>query len=561
MPKEIKMVKKVVVIAGLLFATSVMSMADMLGPDDLSPEQKETIEKYRLDFIKANRLSEKQQMPEFFKTFKEKYKEYCLKLAQEEYKKHGRWFYCQDYRKFGDGYKRWDEVVTFRIYWSLINYYGGLEKIPDYSKENHEKAIKFWQSWQYPDGSFKNPFDAKTPINYKYVPSILELLGARALYKSTIGVKGGSEKINLNTFWSGCTTFHGLNGQAAVASEMFTKIHEGKTEYIPALERGIEIFLSRMNSKTGMFHENKIPQNKQWSEYGTTANHMKCLSRLVGYSGVENMPYRHRRADTLIAKQRYFQLAGVDVLRNTAEMYMQCIEESPYQREALLKALAKNALAYHNDQPWKSHLTGDYTIYAIQMFGPLLNWDGYEEKTPRTPHYNGIANSYRIMIGPFGRCANIIEKTPEEMPWHKDWSIEKYGLQTRNTEYDRREVVDIVPVCQNNHWQESRDVQGRFVLTQTFNLKDTELENPYLKMQWSGGDIEIYVNNIFIKKKLAGLNQPEDKTLSKFGAVYIPSQARKALQKGQNIIKIISNRNADNAPQVRIGLIDWMPWN
>jgi len=561
MLKEIKTFKKIVLIAGLLFAASVMSMADMLGPDNLSPEQNQIIEKYRLDFIKANRRGEKQQMPEFFKTFKEKYNEYCLKLAQEEHKKHGRWFYCQDYDKFGDGYKRWDEVVTYKIYWSLINYYGGLEKIPGYSEENQEKAIKFWQSWQQPDGSFNNPFDANTPINYKYVPNILELLGAKALYKSTIGIKGGSEKIDLNTFWSGCTTFHGLNGQAAVASEMFTRIHEGKTEYVPALERGIEIFLSRMNSVTGMFHEDKIPQNKQWSEYGSTANHMKCLSRLVGYSGVENMPYRHRRADTLIANQRYFQFADVAVLRNTAEMYMQCIEESPYRREALLKALAKNAQAYYNDEPWKSHLTGDYTIYAIQMFGPLLNWDGYEKKAPRTPHYNGIANSYRIVIGPFGRCANIIEKTPEEMPWHKDWSIEKYGLQTRNTEYDRREVVDIVPVCQNDDWQESRDAQGRFVLTQTFNLKDTELENPYLKIQWSGGDIEIYINNIFVKKKLAGLNQPKDITLSKFGAVYIPSQARKALQKGQNIIKIISNRNADNAPQVRMGLIDWISVN
>ena len=233
-----------------------------------------------------------------------------------------------------------------------------------------------------------DPFDANTPINYKYVPNILELLGARALYKSTIGVKGGSEKIDLNTFWSGCTTFHGLNGQAAVASEMFTRIHEGKTEYIPALEQGIEIFLSRMNSVTGMFHEDKIPQNKQWSEYGATANHMKCLSRLIGYSGVENMPYRHRRADTLIANQRYFQLADVAVLRNTAEMYMQCIEESPYRREELLKALAKNAQAYYNEQPWKSHLTGGYTIYVMQIFGPLLNWDGYEKKAPRTPHPN-----------------------------------------------------------------------------------------------------------------------------------------------------------------------------
>ena len=86
------------------------------------------------------------------KEFNDKYTQYCLKRAEAEYKTHGRWFYCEDKKEFR-GNIRWDEVITARVFMQLSLHYGSLEKIPNYSKENHQKAIEFWQKWQkkHPD--------------------------------------------------------------------------------------------------------------------------------------------------------------------------------------------------------------------------------------------------------------------------------------------------------------------------------------------------------------------------------------------------------------------------
>ena len=212
-----------------------------------------------------------------------------------------------------------------------------------------------------------------------------------------------------------------MNHGTATAYVVLKRIYEVQTEYIPILERAVELAISQLSPHTGMFHGPEgNPSGDTWKEYGATAQTMKGMLRLIGYMGVENMPYRHVRADTLLKNQDWFRKSSISVKRNTTEMMIQCLLESPYQREELLKALDRHSKVVMEDEPWKLHMTGDYTAYALMMFGPYLNWEGYEGRAPRTPFPVGAEYDYRVEVGPFGRCANVIKKRPQELLWHKD---------------------------------------------------------------------------------------------------------------------------------------------
>ena len=529
-----------------LLTCATMAHAQMI-PEGLTVEQQKKVDQYIRDYIKVMRVKEPQPQPPAVAAFNKKYTEVCLKRAESEYKKHGRWFYCEDRREFGGGI-RWDEVVTYRTYWQLYANYGALEKIPNYSKKNHEEAIKFWQSWQKKDGAFYNMFTGRggsakhsdqVQCNSKYIPppNIMGMLGCKPFYKSgTYGAAKPDVAACLKQVAGGQ-----MNAGTAIVAVMMKMIHAGETEYIPDVERAVELAVARISPRTGMF-----TGGGNWSGYGTTAETMKGLLRLIGYMGVENMPYRHVRADTIIANQTAMRKGAVSVKRNTAEMMVQCLLESPYRSDELLKALDGHSKAISAGGA-NSHMKGDYTAYVFVMFGPYLNWKGYDGMAPRTPFPTGVADDYRVEVGPFGRCANIIKKRPEELLWHKDFTYARYGLRARNTAHEKRKVIDVVPASSEG-WAKSTDSKGRAVLTRTLKLEKAKLENPYLKIKWSGGDIEILLNGVLVKKKLAGLKD--------FGAVHIPDEARKTLKTGENalVVRSVGKAGALNASA---GLIDW----
>jgi len=535
-----------------LFVSACVNLASAQQiPADLTPQQQEKLDKSILDYIKVMRVKETKPQPPQVEEFNKKYTEYCRRRAEAEHKKHGRWFYCEDHKEFR-GNIRWDEVVTYRVYWQLYARYGSLEKIPNYSKENHEKAVKFWQGWQRKNGSFYNFFTGKgggsdNHCNGKYIPppNIMGLLGCRPLYE-TSGY--GAAKLDTDTCLRQIAS-RKMNHGTATASVILKRIHEGKTEFIPILERAVELSLSQLSPHTGMFHGPKgNPSGAAWSGYGTTAETMKGLLRIIGYMGAENMPYRHVRADTLIENQEQFRKGAVSVKRNTAEMIVQCLLESPYRSEELLKALDGHSKVIMSGQPWKNHMTGDYTAYILMMFGPYLNWEGYEGRAPRTPFPVGAEYDYRVEVGPFGRCVNVIKKRPEELLWHKDWSCARYGLRARNTAHEKRKVIDVLPASADG-WTKSTDKEGRIVLTRTFALEKTRLDSPYLKIKWSGPDIEIVINDIPVRRKLGGL--------ADYGAVHITPEARKSLHPGENTMMIRAVSGAKGTLKASAGLIDW----
>jgi len=515
----------------------------------LSAEQQEKLDQSILDYIKALRIQQPQAQPPQVDQFNEKYTAYCRRRAEREYGKHGRWFYCEDRKEFG-GHIRWDEVVTYRVYWQLCARYGSLSKVPNYTEANHRKAIAFWRRWQKENGAFYNPITGRGSgpgCNGKYVSAIMQLLGCRPRYKAS---GYGAAELDIDQCLRQIANRQ-MNHGTATASVMLRRIHEGETSLIPALERAVELSLTHISPHTGMFHGPKgNPSGGAWSGYGATAETMKGLLRLIGYMGVENMPHRHIRADTLIENQEQLRKGPISVKRNTAEMIVQCLLESPYRSEELLKALDGHAQVILSGEPWKSHITGDYAAYILMMLGPYLNWRGYESRAPRTPFHLGVAYDWRVEIGPFGRCANVIRKRPEERLWCEGWRYARYGLLARNTGHEKRKVINVLPASAED-WARSKDKQGRRLLTRTFTLGNAKLENPYLKIRWSGGDIEVLMNGVLVRRKLGGLDD--------YGAVHITPEARNSLQPGENTIAIRAFPDAKEALSVSAGLIDWRP--
>lgn len=546
-----------VLVVAFLFASWVPAFADEETRADKDP-----VDQFILDCVKRIRVKEVQPLPKAIKEFDDKYTDSCRERVEAEYKKHGHWFYCEDHQEHREDI-RWDESVTYRVHKQLLSRYGSLEKLPNYSKENHQKAKEFWQKWQKPDGSYYNPFVEEdngnsSNCNGKYVSMVMNLLGVERLQQSAEGgsanEEGSAKNDDGGAAQKGAAEFLSsmargkINHGTMLASRMLGQIDSGQTEFIPVLERGLELGLSRISKYTGMFQgKDAQPLEHAWRDYTTTSEAMKGLLRVVGYMGTENMPYRHLRADTLLAKQAWFRKGEISVKRNTAEMMVQCLLESPYRNEELLEALEGHSKVILEGDPSKSHVTGDYAAYIIKMFGPYLHWEGYEESIPRTRFSQGVRSDWRVVIGPFGRCANLIRKRPEELFTHRDWTYEKYGLRSRNTVHENREVVDVVAASAEG-WEERADDEGRTVLRREFDLQKATLENPHVKIKWSGGDIEILLNGILVKRKLVGL---ED-----FGAVSIPDEVRRTLAPGTNALEVRSVRKAGKL-SVNAGLIDW----
>lgn len=506
------------------------------------------IDQFILACVKRMRVQKVQPQPDFVKEFDRKYTEYCRQRAEAEYKEHGRWFYCEDKKEFRDD-TRWDECVTYRVYKQLLTRYGSLEKLPNYSVENHEKAKKFWRKWQKEDGSFYNIFleedgGSKENCNGKYVSMIMSLIGCEKRYQSS---GYGAAEVDTKRFLDSMARGK-MNHGTSLAWVLFGQIDQGKTNYIPVLERGLELGLSRISVHTGMLQgRDAQPTDRAWRDYTTTSETMKGLLRMVAYMGTENLPYRHKRADTLLDKQEWFRKGTISVKRNTAEMMVQCLLESPYRSEELLKALEGHSEVILEGEPEKSHVTGDYASYVIKMFGPYLHWEGYEEAAPRTRFSQGAQSGWRVVVGPFGRCVNLIKKRPEERFGHEDWTYEKFGLRARNAAHEKRKVIDLVPASADE-WSQSTNKRGQLVMERNFSLGQEKWQNPHLKIKWSGGDIEIRLNGVLVKRKLGGL--PD------FGAIHIPEEARKTLKEGKNSLTIRSMGKSD-VLEVSAGLIDW----
>jgi hypothetical protein len=118
----------------------------------MDPEVKR---KFNIMLLNRIRSKERQKPPAHIKEHMDNYVGDAPEIAEKEYRETGLWFYI---RAETLGIPNADDLsATMRIYGRLLMKYE-LEELPNYSKENHKRAIEYWQSWQNREtGIFFNP--------------------------------------------------------------------------------------------------------------------------------------------------------------------------------------------------------------------------------------------------------------------------------------------------------------------------------------------------------------------------------------------------------------------
>ena len=540
---------------GLGFLLTVLGTPRVLA-FDIEPrmtfEQGRRAAAFQLDNLRHLRLRDQRPTPDFVR----RYNRLATAAAEAEVladqQKTGRWFFAFNRAGGANG----PEYATVHRYAQMLISYGSLEALPGYSKLNHEQAVRYWQSWQDPvTGRFRNVDDPAAPINGKYMPELLRMLEAAPKHP---WMADGGAGLDVDAVTRTCARRPWFSGQFHAATFqhtcMLSAIHEGQAEYLPHLEHGLELLLPLINPTTGMLGGPDDPEGAVWATYGASADTLKGGSRLVGYMGIENLPHRHERADHLLRNVAHFCRGDVAVQRNMLEACVHCITESTCRRDELYDAVRRIAESAMHGSPWDSQASANYITYLFCLAGGMLNWDMYDGRLPLTPQIlnNGVLHDWRILIGPYGRVANVYRKADDESFWSPDWSDPRYqqcSYAARNDQHDRRVIHEIVPMTDGN-WQFTRDAEGRFVGETTLAVPPgaTPLACPFLKMTWDR-PVTIALNGKQVAQKLG--------TMAEAGGVFLPGPLAATVKAGANTVRVHGAAGADAAPRVAVGLIDW----
>ncbi|MCK4853841.1 MAG: hypothetical protein KAT31_06260, partial [Bacteroidales bacterium] len=131
--------KNVLIYATLFLMLIVVSTAcTQVTPADPQADPIYTFARQRIEETRRQQMT---QMPAWLKKNREVLRDQMAVVAQKSFEETGIWFLA---RGAGRGI---DEQETVAV-WGDLLYFGDLETLPGYSKENQQEAIKFWQSWQ-----------------------------------------------------------------------------------------------------------------------------------------------------------------------------------------------------------------------------------------------------------------------------------------------------------------------------------------------------------------------------------------------------------------------------
>jgi hypothetical protein len=536
---------------GLLTVLTVSRAQAFDTEPQMTFEQRQRAIAFQQDNLRHLRLGQPQPTPEFVQRYNRLATAAAERDILADQQKTGRWFFAYN-RVGGDN---GPEYATVHRYSQLLISYGNLENLPGYSKDNHDQAVRYWQSWQDPiTGRFRNVDDPTAPINGKYMPEVLRMLKVAPLYPWMADGGGGLDPESVTRIctrrpWYP-TQFHSATFQHAC---MLTAIHEGHLEYVPHLEQGLELLLPMINPRTGMLGGPDNLAGSNWSDYSATADTLKGGARLVGYMGVENLPHRHKRADHLLRNLDHFR-RSVAVQRNMLEACVHSITESTYRRRELRAAIAQIANSAMHGAPWETQHTASYVTYLFCLAGGVLHWDMYDGRLPLTPQVlnNGVFHDWRILIGPYGRVATVYKKPADESFWNSNWSNEQYqqhSYAARNDQHDRRTIHEVVPI-RSEGWIFSQGPHGHFVGETTLTLPpgSLPLKYPFLKMTWTS-PITIWINGKKAAQKMGTMEEP--------GGVFLPEEVAATLKPGTNTIRVKTLAESATAPRVAVGLIDW----
>lgn len=516
-------------------------------------------------------------MPPWLKKYRDDYRERLLASARRSYSQTGIWFLARG------GGRKTEEQETKAVWVDLLHFCE-LEKLPGYSKENHQRAIKFWQSWQNLEtGLLYNPLyqDPQHPeikrqtadnrenyspenINMKYIPSILGALGAELLIPLP-GIK------NQERAGAGVDTFDKL----WVAMEQWNTSHAGifpvtaaraldagDVEKMPQVEAGMGAVLRAYNRDTGMWRPEPL-EGFPWDDYQPSSG-FKILSRICGYAGLENFPESLLKTavDRLLEHHKILYKHPA-MARNYGETFAHYLTLSDYRRDEILNAMEECLNGFRDCAYWTSTETSSYCIFGSTLISIFMNWiDVPFDQALRIweRFVQGCTMHWRFVAGPYGNWVNAIKKKPEEIFGNPGYNVDNYSLKARNKLHWNKKITDIIDQQEIvlNLSDDGAAGQGSL----EFILNENQLavqDSVYMKATWNGA-YDIYLNGELVKQVC--YNLPDHPA-----GFYIPPQATATLHAGKNVIEVkLTGPGKDQKPGtplseaqpfIRIGLINW----
>lgn len=522
-------------------------------------------------------------MPAWLKREHNAYRDRLLALAEKGYADTGTWFLTR-------GAARGTDEMETKAVWVDLLQFMKLEDLPGYSKENHRKAIEFWQSWQNrKTGQLYNPLyqdpaqpqvkrqspgnrDDYTPekINLKYVPKILDALGAEL----PLPIPGIATQVRADT---GANIFDHLWESIALRRashagvfpvDAAMELEAGDTSEIPQIEAGMGALLRGYSSETGMWRSEPLT-GFPWREYLPSSD-FKIIARICGYLGMENFPESVLKTavDNLLAhRDELYEHPAM--ARNYGELFAHYLMLSDYRREEVLDAMEACLEGFRNPDTnmlhplWESTDTSTYCIFGSGMIGAFMNWKDLpldQAITEWQRFVHGCHLKWRFLAGPYGNWVNVIPKRPEEIADAPGHDAALHGVKARNRMHWGRRVVEIVsadavPLKRN---EEEEDQLAVF----EFHLSQADLNRlkaPYLKACWNG-DFDISLNRVPVKQ--VRYNLPDV-----FAGLHVPLEAAETLRTGTNVVEARrvgpgkwptpGAPRSTATPFIQLGLIDW----
>ena len=510
------------------------------------------------------------------------YNEEYEAIARKEYEETGKWFFVRS--EAVGGISKDDASATSMVYRSLGTM--DITKMPNYSAENHQKAIEYWQSWQHPGtGVFINPRidDPQNPdpkklavllsevgASQKSNASVMGMLGADPIYPPYLPTS--SDDMDLDELWD-TVVIRGPGFKSSAAGKQFSMLNaryeRGERHLIYLIENFISTLVRRLTPESGM---TKVDG---FHDYPNSENSLKLMGRVVQYRGVRNLPYMKKMVDTLLTFRDEIRWGGSPgCARNYTELLLLGAFYHDYRRDEVIEAVEYIA---EGIKYVPSDVSMGYRRYNIALASTVLNWDGIEPAFSGTMSLWGLADKQRYFMGPYGRWLNMEDKEPHEIIGHPDFDFEKYGLETENAEMEKRIIYNKCKAIEPYEWYygDGETVYGpQFFALQTtefMKLGHPDFKNPekillkksvvldgtadyqcpFLKVKFKGA-FDIFINGVLIMKVLPENIEKE----WNWCGFYIRNDQRHALRDGINVISVVFT---DWTPDsyISVGVIDW----
>ena len=524
--------------------------------------------------IEDTRRQQMTQMPAWLKKNREVLRDKLAVVAQKSFEETGIWFLAR-----GAGRGK-DEQETVAV-WGDLLYFGDLETLPGYSKENNQQAINFWQSWQNLEtGRLYNPLyqDPQNPevkyhtpgnredysadaINVKYIPVILAMLGAELPRPVNIASHADAGDDTFDELWEWIPQWMtSPSGMFPVLAAR--EVDEGNLEKIPQTETGMGALVRAYNRETGMWRPEPL-EGFPWKDYQPSSG-FKIISRICGYVGIENFPEEVLKVaiDNLLAHKSELY-AQVSTARNYGETMAHYMMLTDYRHDELLDAMELCLEGFRDPKLWGETASSGYCLFGSGMIGVFMNWEDlpFDQALKQWFRFeHGCKMNWRFVVGPYGNWVNVIPKKPEAIYGHADYDVKKYGLKARNRAHWAKEIRQLIPQQEValSFDSDGKTGEGSFTFVLTKEQLE-ELKDPYLSATWSGA-YEVLLNGEPVKTVQYNLADVS-------AGWYVPRPAARTLHVGENIITVkLTGPGKEQkpgaplskaTPSLQLGVIEW----